>query len=92
MASSRFAAGHLVHRLAVDQHVAVGDRLEAGDHPQQRRLAAARGADEDDELAVADGEVDAVDHLGGAEALDDLAELEVSHAPASRFIASSQPA
>ncbi len=59
--------------------VAVGDRLEAGDHAQQRGLAAAGGADEDDELAVLDAEVDAVDDLDGAEALDDAAELEVSH-------------
>ena len=44
---------HLVHALAVDQDVAVGDLLEPGDHPEQRRLAAAGGADEDDELAVA---------------------------------------
>ena len=39
-----------------------------------------------------DAEVDAVDHLGGAEALDDLAELELSHARPPRFMASSQPA
>ena len=32
---------------------------QPGDHPQQRGLAAARGADEDDELAVVDIEVDA---------------------------------
>ncbi len=83
---------HLGHVRAVDQDVAVGDLLEAGDHPEQRRLAAARGADEDHELAVADREVDAVDHLGRAEALDDLAQLEVSHARGLRpFIASSHP-
>ena len=34
-----------------------------GDHPQQRRLAAARRADEHHELAVADVEVDRVDRL-----------------------------
>ena len=39
-----------------------GDLLEARDHPQQRRLAAPRRADDDDELAVGHGEVDAVDH------------------------------
>ena len=71
---------HLGHVCAVDEDVAAADLLEAGDHPEQRRLAAAGGADEDDELAVVDLEVDAVDHLGGAEALHDLAELEVSHA------------
>ena len=63
---------HLVHALAVDQEVAAGDRLEAGDHAQQRRLAAARGADEDGELAGIDGEVDAVDDLDVAVPLEDL--------------------
>ena len=56
---------HLVHALAVDQQLAAGDRLEPGDHAQQRRLAAARGADEDGELAGIDVEVDAVDDLDG---------------------------
>ncbi len=40
-----------------------------GDHAQQRGLAAARRADEDDELAVVDVDVDAVDDLGRARAL-----------------------
>jgi hypothetical protein len=35
--------------------------LEPRDHPQRRRLAAAGGADEDDEFAVLDRQVDAVD-------------------------------
>jgi hypothetical protein len=34
--------------------VAAGGVFEAGDQPQQRGLAAARRADEDDELAVGD--------------------------------------
>ena len=37
------------------------DLGQAGDHAQQRRLAAARRADEDDELALLDREVDALD-------------------------------
>ena len=49
------------------------DRLQPGDHPEQRGLAAAGRADEDDELAVLDVKVDAVDDLDGAEALDDAA-------------------
>ncbi len=40
--------------LAVDQDLAGGDVLEAGDQAQQRGLAAAGGADEDDEFAVLD--------------------------------------
>ena len=39
---------------------AVGDRLEAGDHPQRRALAAPRRPDQHHELAVADLEVDCV--------------------------------
>ena len=46
--------------------------LQAGDHAQQRGLAAAGRADEDDELAVVDLQVDAVDHARGAEVLADL--------------------
>ena len=56
----------LVDHPAADRDLAGGDRLEAGDHAQQRGLAAAGGADEDDELAVGDVEVDAVDDLGSA--------------------------
>jgi hypothetical protein len=37
-----------------------GDGLEPGDGAQQGGLAAARGADEDDELAVGDRQIDAV--------------------------------
>ena len=48
---------HVVDALAVDEHVARGDVLQAGDHAHRRGLTAARGADEDDELLVMDGEV-----------------------------------
>ena len=40
-----------------------GDVLEPGDHAQQRGLAAAGRADQHDELAVGDLDVDAVDDL-----------------------------
>ena len=53
----------MVAARAVDIDLAVADVLEAGDHAQQRRLAAAGGADEDGEGAVIDLEVDAVDDL-----------------------------
>ena len=48
---------------AADRDRAVRDLLEARDHPQRRRLAAARRADEDEELAVADVEREVVDGL-----------------------------
>jgi hypothetical protein len=47
--------------LAADLDHALADLLEAGDHAQQRRLAAARRADEDHELALADLQVDVLD-------------------------------
>ena len=52
MAMPRLAGGTCVDRLAVDQHIAGGRVLQAGDDAQQRGLAAARRPDEDDELAV----------------------------------------
>ena len=79
MARPRLAAGTSLTALAVDEDLAAGDLLEPGDHPQQRGLSAAGRADEDDELAVLDVEVDAVDDLDRAEALDDAAELEARH-------------
>ena len=47
--------------VVADPDAALGHLLEPGDHSQQGRLAAARGADEDDELAVGDLERDVVD-------------------------------
>ena len=79
MASPRSDAGTFVDALAVDPDVAAADLLQAGDHAQQRRFAAARRADEHHELAVRDVEVDAVEDRHGAVGLLDVGELEVSH-------------
>ena len=80
MAMPRLAGAHVVHALAVDQKIAAGDRLQPGDHAQQRRLAAARRTDEDDELARASiVEIDAVDDLEVAEALDHLLQDDARH-------------
>ena len=49
---------HVVDALAVDEHVARGNVLQAGDHAHRRGLTAARGANEDDKLLVVDGEVE----------------------------------
>ena len=51
----------LVDQALADPDLARRDLLEAGDHPQGRALAAARGADQHHELAIGDREVDAVD-------------------------------
>ena len=65
---------HLIHPRAVDHQVTARNRLEAGDHPQQRRLPAARRSDEHRELTRLDVEVDAVDHFHVAVALHRLVE------------------
>jgi hypothetical protein len=60
----------IVDDLAADVDLAAGDILQSGDHPQQRGLAAAGRADEDDELAVLHLEVRPMDDFERAEALD----------------------
>jgi hypothetical protein len=79
-----------VHHLAGDRDLALGDRLQPGDHPEQRRLAAARGTDDHDELAVGDLHVHAVDHLQllGV-ALLDVPERDLGHV--SYFSVSTRP-
>ena len=53
--------------------------LQPGDGAQQGGLAAARGPDEHDELAVGDLQVDALQHLDRAEALPDPAQPNARH-------------
>ncbi len=55
----------VVDHAVADADVAARDFFEARDHAQQRGLAAARGADDDDEFAVGDLGVHAVDHWYG---------------------------
>ena len=55
---------HVVDHPVADQQPTVGDLLQAGRHAQRSRLAAAGRADEDEELAVADVEVEFGDRLG----------------------------
>jgi hypothetical protein len=60
---------HTRHVPALDQHAARIRLLQPGDHPQDRRLAGAAGAEEGEELAGMDIERDIVGRNGGAEAL-----------------------
>ena len=69
----------VVDHLAVDRDLAAGDVLEAGDHPQRRRLAAAGRADQHHELLVGDVEIDAAHRLGVVEPLDHLAKRHLRH-------------
>ena len=54
----------VVDDRVADANLAFGDLLEARDHPQGSRLPAPRGADEDDELAVLDLEIELIDGTG----------------------------
>ena len=64
--------GHVVHELAVDVQLALGDLLQTGDHAERCGFAAAGRADEDDEFLVLDVEVEL---LHGDDAL--LGDLKV---------------
>src|SRR5690606_264415 len=74
--------------LVVESDRPLGGALEARDHPQDRRLAAARRPQERDELAAADVEVDVVDgHDVTSEALDEAAQADAGRAATGRGVA-----
>ncbi len=75
MAMPRLSGGTSLMRLPLRMQVARRDGFEAGDHAQQRGLAAAGRADEDGELAVLDGDVDALDDLDRAKEFADVLEM-----------------
>ena len=56
MAMPRSFGSSQVTLLAADPDLAVGDVEQTGDGVEQRRLAAARGTEQDDELALLDVE------------------------------------
>ena len=60
-----------VHHAVAEADLARVGLVEAGHEPQQRRLAAARRAQEREQLAVIDGEVGPIHRGDGAEPLDD---------------------
>ena len=64
--------GHVVHELAVDIQLALGDLFKTCDHAQRGGLAAAGRADEDDEFLVRDVQVE---FLHGDDAL--IGDLQV---------------
>ena len=70
---------HVVDQLIADIDLARGGFFEPGDHPQGRALAAARGSDQHDELAVGDVEVDPLHRRGLVEHLDDFTERDLRH-------------
>ena len=58
--------GNVVDQTAADVHFALGDLLQAGDHAQGGGLAAAGGADEDDEFLILDLQVEVGDGRSGS--------------------------
>ena len=63
MAMPRSAGSTSLTTLPPIDDLAAADVLEPGDHPEQRGLSAAGGADEDDEFAVGDVEARAMNDL-----------------------------
>ena len=78
-AEAAVARLEIVDDASVDADLARGRILEAGDHAQRRGLAAAGRPDEDDELAVLDGEAQVPDRDDGAEGLVQIAQLDARH-------------
>ena len=82
MAMPRFDGGDVVdHRARRCRCVPEVTVSSPEMHAQQRRLAAARRADEDDELARLDVEVDVLEDVDGAVALERLVILRVDTRP-----------
>ena len=71
-----FVGRNLGHVLAVDQHVTLGRHFEAGEHAQQRGLAATGRSEQRKELAGRDVEADIVHGDRRAPALGDIAEAD----------------
>ena len=69
----------IVDDALADGDRAAGDGLQPGHHPEQRGLAAARRADQHDELAVGDIDADVVQDLDGSERLGHIADRDLSH-------------
>src|SRR5690606_5094084 len=63
---------------AVDRRRPRGGHEETGQHAQEGRLPASGGAEEGDELAGSDLEVDAVEHGGRTEGVAEVPDLHLS--------------
>ena len=60
---ARASGGSVATVVALEQHRAVDGGMHAGDHATERRLAAAGFADQADDLAARDDEIDVVDRV-----------------------------
>ncbi len=61
----------IIDDAIADAHLAATNILQARDHAQQSRLAAARWADENNELTRGDLDIDTLDYFYRAVALND---------------------
>ncbi len=68
-----------------DEEPAGARRFEAGDDAQEARLARARGAEQCEELTLADGKIDAVEHAARAEILGQSFDRYAHHTLADCF-------
>ena len=81
-----FLRSQVVDDLVADPELAAADLLEAGDHAQRGRLAAAGRADENHQLAVLDLQVEVEDGLGSVVVdLRDAVELDLRQWPRPPF-------
>ncbi len=71
---------HVIDDTAPDLDLARRNRLQPGNHAQERGLAAAGRADKHDKFAVINVDIDAVHDLHCAIALGDAANLNICHA------------
>jgi hypothetical protein len=70
-----------------DRDSPLADLVEAGDHPQRRRLATARRPDDDDELAVPDLEGEVVDRTSSVRVdLCDVLKRDSGHGSRKRKV------
>ena len=64
-----------IDTLAVNEHLAAGRRIERAHNLKQRGLAGATAADDAHQLALADGEINALKHFKRTETLVDVFQL-----------------
>src|SRR5690349_9159657 len=78
---------HIIDAPLPNVEIPAGDLLQSRDHAQDRRFAAAGGADEDEKFVIADMQVQVLDHRRlAAVALVYLLEANFCHCPPSPFV------
>ena len=76
-ADAPLGSGNVVDPAAVDEDVAAVGILQAGQHAQDRRLAAAAGTEEGDELALVDAKGNVARRVEGAVILFDVFHFDI---------------